>query len=161
MLEKKQKQEEKQEVPGSQYQGVCWHPLPPLGQEHHITVLLPLKELLEVGQQQGLAAGAHTLLLAGSRLDQAMSESWFNSIDIIPPSTETRDRSVLGRSERLECLCLSLVILVLPPELDMQGTIIVGEKILHTGEQLCLSILILLRNKTKVTCADLLKFDCD
>ena len=133
----------------------------PLGQEHHISELLTFEELLEVGQQQGLAAGAHTSLLAGSRLDQAMSKSWFNSIEIIPPSTETRDRSVLGRSEKLGCLCLSLVILVLPPELDRQGAIIGGEKILHTGEQLSLSILILFRNKTKVISADLLDFDFD
>ena len=87
MLEKKQKQEEKQEVPSSQYHGVCRHPVPPLGQEHHVSELLPLDELLEVGQQQGLAAGAHTSLRAGSRLDQATSESCFNSIEIIPPST--------------------------------------------------------------------------
>ena len=135
-----QEQEQKHELPGSQHYRVCRHPLPPLGQEHHISKLLPLEKLLEVGQQQGMAAGAHTSLLAGSRLDQATSESWINLIEIIPSSTETRDHSVLGRSERQGCLCLSLVILVLPPELDRQGAIIGGEKILHTGKQLSLSV---------------------
>ena len=86
-----QEQEQKHEKPGSQYHGVCRHPLPPLGQEHDISELLPLKELLEVGQQQGLAVvsslippinpssriatrlagGGHHSLLARHRLNQA------------------------------------------------------------------------------------------